>query len=434
MSLHRDEYAVYLPAVNDSYATETIKALDPSRPFPDGLTLHDLVFWEPNQLWHYPYLLHSVGLYRVGALPDNAVSQRDRASSTLVGDSGGYQIGKGKVKGLKSLRDGPMEASSAVLAWQQEFAAREWVVDWLETYTDYAMTIDMPLWATAPAGESSPFHNCSPQQLMDMTVKNLRFIEKAARGRTKWLNVVQGDQTATQIEPWWQAVKWFRHGGWAMAGSAGAKGGLANMLRALLMMRDDGAFEPGQDWVHVLGVSTPKWAALLSEVQRALRRLNPSLRVSFDSSSPFQEGGRYETLVQTPAFTVDPKTWSMWPEPSPQSRLHVATSPAVPFPYQQSPIGARLQLHHLSVRGGIWDHRQYDSISNMLITNHNVWVYLDAMKQANDLAAARDSARVPKLYLDGLDFIADVFGRDTWAAHLASNASLLDAVAPSEYA
>lgn len=433
MSLHSDDYAVYLPAVNDSYATECTKPLDPARTFPDGLSLRDLVFWEPNDLWYYPYLLHSVGLYSVGALPNNAVTQRHRLSSTLVGDSGGFQIGKGSMKGLKALHAKPMDAGAAVSAWRQESDAREWIVSWLDTHADYAMTIDMPLWAMSKDGARSPFHNCSAQQLIDMTVKNLEFIEKASRWRTKWLNVVQGDASGTQIGPWWNAVKGFRRGGWAMAGSAGARGGLGNLLRALLMMRDDGAFEVGQDWVHVLGVSTTTMAVLLSAVQRALRRLNPSLRVSFDSSSPFQIGGRYEGVALTPALNSDEKSWSIRYERAPQSRRHVDQSLAIPFPYDQSPIGRRLQLHHMSVRGGKWDHRNFDSISNTLLTNHNVWVYLDAMKQANELAVARDTARVPARYLDCLAFIADVFLRDDWVKAISDAQPLLDAVAPSGY-
>jgi hypothetical protein len=431
--LYADDHAIYLPAVNDSYATECAKELDPSRPYPAGLSLKDLVFWEPNGLWHYPYLLHSAGLYSVGALPDNAVTQRERSTSVLVGDSGGFQIGKGSMTGLSALRAGPMNANAAVAAWREEWKAREWIRGWLDTYADYAMTIDMPLWATSPDGASSPFHNCSAQQLIDMTVENLHFIDRFASGRAKWLNVVQGDATAAQIGSWWQAVKWFRRGGWALAGSAGAKGGLVNMLNTLLMMRDDGAFEPGQDWVHVLGVSTPKWAIVLSAVQRALRVDNETLRVSFDSSSPFQTAGRYEDVALSPDFTSDPRSWNMGTAKAPQSRLHVTSSPPMPFAYPQSPIGARLMLHHLSVRGGMWVKRQYDSVSNMLLTNHNVWVYLDAMKRANDLAAARDKLHVPPLYLSCIDLIEEAFTRDDWPEFVKRNARHLDAMAASEY-
>jgi hypothetical protein len=425
--------AIYLPAVNEGYAAIANKPLPTDRPFPAGLTLADLVFWEPNALWYYPYLLHSIGLYSAGTLPDNAVTQRNRSNNTLVGDSGGFQIGKGTMQGLKALQPKPMPATAAVQAWREEFDARQWIVGWLDLHANYAMTIDMPLWATTPDGKNSPFHCCSEQQLINMTVDNLKFISTRATGRAKWLNVVQGGLDQSQTQRWWEAVKWFRKGGWAMAGSAGAKGGIANMLRAMLMMRDDNAFESGQDWIHVLGISTPKWAVLLSAVQRALQVINPKLRISFDSSSPFQTGGRYEDVALTPAFTFNASTWGISTQTAPQSRLHADASSAAHFPHDQSPLGSRMLLNHLSVKGDIWDHRNFDTISNMLLVNHNVWVYLNAFSTANALASARDKDRVPAMYLECLDFIADVFQRSTWSTQIDKERKLLDAVAPTGY-
>ncbi len=432
-NLYSDDYAIYLPAVNDSYADECRKALAPGRPYPSGLTLWDLVFWQPNGLWHYPYLLHSVGLYPIGALPDNAVTQRDRSVCTLVGDSGGFQIGKGSMKGLRALRVGPMPAMEAEQAWNMEYAAREHIVGWLDTYADYAMTIDMPLWAMSSDGKDSPFHNCTARQLIDMTVQNLHFIDQVSTGRARWLNVVQGDAEGLHVKAWWDAVKWFRRGGWALAGSAGAKGGLVNMLRTLLSMRDEGAFDAGQDWVHVLGVSTPKWVVLLSAIQRALRRTNAALRFSYDSSSPFQAAARYEDVAVSPEYTNDIRSWKIGVDSAPQSRLHVDPSKPRPFPYSQSPIGARLNLHHLSVRDGKWDPRQFDSVSLALLTNHNVWVYLDAMMRANELVAARDQAHVPPLLLRCTDLVDAAFADADWPDFLQRNAPDLDAVAPNEY-
>jgi hypothetical protein len=425
--------AIYLPAVNEGYAAIANKPLPTQRPFPADLTLHDLIFWEPNALWYYPYLLHSIGLYSSGALPDNAVTQRNRANSTLVGDSGGFQIGKGTMQGLKALQPRPMPALAAVQAWREEFEARQWIAGWLDLHANYAMTIDMPLWATTPDGKNSPFHNCSEQQLIGMTVENLKFINSRATGQAKWLNVVQGGLDQSQTQRWWDAVKWFRKGGWAMAGSVGAKGGIANMLSAMLMMRDENAFDAGQDWIHVLGVSTPKWAVLLSAIQRALQAINPKLRISFDSSSPFQTGGRYEDVALTPNYTSNASTWSIGTLSAPQSRLHADSSTAPPFPHSQSPLGKRLLLNHLSVKGGVWDQRNFDTISNMLLVNHNVWVYLDAFGTANKVVAARDLDRIPAMYLECIDFIADVFQRGAWAQQISKERKLLDAVAPTGY-
>jgi hypothetical protein len=433
MSLTKDEYAVYLPAVNDIYASEVAKQLDPARPFPVGLSLKDLIFWEPNELWHYPYLLHSIGLYKVGALPNNAVTQRHHQNNTLLGDSGGFQIGKGRLNGLKALGRKPMPASEAVRAWQQAEDARDWILGWLDTYSDYAMTIDMPLWAASPTGANSPFHHCSVKQLIDMTVENLRFIDRNTMGRTKWLNVVQGSQTEGDIEQWWNAVKWFRRGGWAMAGRAGIRGGLFHMLSTLLMMRDDGAFAPGQDWIHVLGVSTTKWAVLLTAIQKALRRTNPALKISFDSSSPFQTGGRYEDAALTPLFTNKESTWGISNARAPQSGLHVNQSSVLAFPNSNSPLAKLLKLDQLSVRGGVWDQRSFDSISNTLLVNHNVWVYLDAFKQANDYAEAGNVDCVPKAYLDCIALIGDLFSGSNWKSTIARHRALLDQVAPNGY-
>lgn len=431
--LYNPHHAIYLPAVNDSYADDCCKQLDPNRPFPGGVSLRDLVFWQPNALWHYPYLLHSVGLYPIGALPDNAVTQRDRTSCTLVGDSGGFQIGKGSMKGLKAVRAGPMAAVAAEQAWHMESAAREYIVGWLDTYSDYAMTIDMPLWAMSGDGKDSPFHNCTAEQLIDLTVQNLRFIDQAASGRAKWLNVVQGDAQGAYSRAWWDAVKWFRRGGWALAGSAGAKGGLVNVLRTLLTMRDDGAFEAGQDWVHVLGVSTPKWAVLLSAVQRALQRTNAALRISYDSSSPFQTAARYEEVAVAPNYTTDLRSWTIGVESAPQSRLHVDPSLPRLVSFAHSPIGAKLYLHHLSVRDGKWEPRQFDSVTLALLTNHNVWVYLDAMARANELVAARDQSLVPALLLRGADLIDEAFESPNWPEFLRRNSHHMDALAPNEY-
>jgi hypothetical protein len=351
----------------------------------------------------------------------------------LFGDSAGYQIGKGTLKGLQHLKQGAMNAQNAVAAWRNETEARRWIVSWLDTHANYAMTIDMPLWVTGSDGEKSPFHNCSTAQLIAMTVDNLKFVEYYMTGNAKWLNVVQGGQDTTQIPVWWDSVKWFQHGGWAMAGSAGARGGLANLLSTLLMMRDDSAFDAGQDWVHVLGVSTPTWAILLTGIQRALKRINSELTVSFDSSSPFQHGGKFEQIAIKPMFTSDKKTWSFGLESAPQSRRHADPTKCIPFTHAQSPLGKRLYLHHLSVRGGIMDHRNFDSISNALLVNHNIWVYLDAFMHANELALNSDVDRVPSQNLKCLDFIADVFKRDSWFTAIQSNKKLLDSVAPSGY-
>jgi hypothetical protein len=430
MSLLNTDYAVYLPAVNDSFAAEVLKPLPPNRPFPAGLTLADLIFWERgNRLWHYSHLLHSVGLHTVGSQPDNAVTRAGRTDCVLLGDSGGYQIGTGKLKGYRELQAG-MSAAAAEATWAGAYSVRRWILDWLELHTDYAMTIDMPLWATLPKGAASPFHECSIAALTAMSAGNLRFIDTHRQGRTRWLNVIQGlDEPSTLA--WWKAVKWFDCSGYALAGAAGVKGGIGNVLKILLTMRDDGALAEGHNWIHVLGVSTPKWAILLSAIQRALRRhVNPSLQISYDSATPFQAGGIREEVALLPEYTSRPRDWAIRFETVPQSaRLAGSTEP---FPYS-SPIGDRLTMGDLNVRGGDWDQRSFDTISNVLLCNHNCWVLLRAFELANQLAFESDGSQVPAQWRDCLAFIGDLFEADDWAGQLTKKTNFLHAMAPNEF-
>jgi hypothetical protein len=427
------KHAVYLPAVQSNYAEVLSKPLPDNRPFPGSMTLTDLAFWQPNGLWHYPFLLHSLGLYKVGALPDNAVTQRTPGKSILVGDSGGYQLGKGSLSGLSAVKDKPMKADEAESAWTQEQDARRWIAGWLETYTDYAMTLDMPLWVTSKSGEGSPFQNCTSEQLTRMTVNNLKCIERYRQGRTKWLNVVQGGANPADIALWWDAVKWFRYGGWALAGSAGARGGLYLMLRTLLQMRDEKAFDAGQDWVHILGASTPMWSIMFTAIQTALRVDNANLQVSFDTSSPFLIGWRFESIAVSPSLDSDPNSWAISTVLAPQSGLDLGSSSAVPAPFAMSPIGKRLHLGHLSVRGGDFQERQYDSISTALIAHHNVWVHVDAFERANNAVSRQDTSMVPEIYSDAIGAVADVFQRENWRDALDAFKKVLDKVAPNTY-
>ena len=87
--------------------------------------------------------------------------------------------------------------------------------------------------------------------------------------------------------------------------------------------------------------------------------------------------------------------------------------------------------NHLSVQSGTWEKRQFDGLSNALLVNHNVWVYLDAFKQANDIAINRNVNRIPSLYLECIDLIKHLFSmKGDWTIELQSCKTLLNKVAP----
>jgi hypothetical protein len=317
-----------------------------------------------------------------------------------------------------------MTGQEAEDAWHDADHVRSWIITWLETYCQYSMTLDMPLWATLTENEQSPFHSCSQDQLIAMTVGNLHYIERHRQGRTKWLNVIQGFDEGS-IKTWFDAVKWFKFGGWALAGNAGARGGLSSVLRTIFMMRDQDAFSPGQDWIHVLGVSTIGWSLVLSAIQRALRKTNPNLTISFDSASPFQQAGRNEEACVMPQLDRQFHNWKIRTERSPQGLVYVGSTE--PFPHQ-SAIADHITLGDLNVYEDIYEKRRYDPISIALLTNHNIYVYLKAFDEANKLAFSPSTVDdIPSLYRRCIEIIGEAFDRPDWYGYLEDERSTLNA-------
>lgn len=90
-------------------------------------------------------------------------------------------------------------------------------------------------------------------------------------------------------------------------------------------MRDDDAFAVGQDWLHVLGTSRIQWAIMLTAVQKCLKKSNPNLKISFDSSSPFQKSGLIEEACYLPDLQDDIDSWKVRSVKSPQGYTYVGS-------------------------------------------------------------------------------------------------------------
>ena len=67
-----------------------------------------------------------------------------------------------------------------------------------------------------------------------------------------------------------------------------------------------------------------------------------------------------------------------------------------------------LTLNLLHIHGGEFQRNAYDTISNHLLTNHNVWVYVRSFLEANELAFMHSSEAdkaVPQPLIDCIAFI-----------------------------
>ena len=185
----------------------------------------------------------------------------------------------------------------------------------------------------------------------------------------------------------------------------------------ILRMRDEGAFEDGQDWMHVLGVSQPTWAVILTAIQYALRAdCNPKLRISYDSASPFQTVGKARKLIRYPKLTKDLSTWVMTAQPNPFSSTYADGGKSFHFPFS-SPIGDRLLLEHLNVRSGEFQNKPNDAVTDLLLMNHTLYVYVRAFLEANEMVFMRPSEAsqyVPQPLLDAVEVIHDLVLGGTW--------------------
>lgn len=424
-----ENFAVYLPAIQYPFAS-TVKdnSQIKNREFPTSIKLTDLDFLNPkSKLWHYKYALYSAGQFSDARPKACAVTNRDRDNTVVLGDSGGFQIGQGTLKGTEKFK---RATSSAQLCdmWRDSGEVRKRIVLWLDAHSDFAMTIDMPLWARLPQFKHTPFHKCTVHELINLSLDNLKYIKANTNGNTKWLNVLQGTEEKDS-KLWWDAVKKYRMGGWALAGGVGWRGGLQNVLYYTLLMRDDNAFARGQDWLHVLGVSQPTWAVLFTALQRAIRKhcKNPKLRVSYDSASPFQAGGARQQVMRYPKLTKDFKTWVMSAHEAPINKLYAKNGKYFHFPYA-SPLGDLLTLNHLNVRDGEFQRGAFDNVSNTMLINHNVWVYVRSFLEANELAfmhVSEADKAVPQKLLDTCAFIEDIFSHTNWQAKLKKEEKLL---------
>lgn len=379
-------YAVYLPSLQSQYAgfatktnAETTRG---AKRIPKGFKTEWLNFLDTNsKLWHCGYTLYSCGQFDSKQIRNrDIVAERNVEDCVVVGDSGGFQLGTGAITSkaeYEHLERHKQDAVAQYDLWQQ-CGFRERTLRWLDRYTDYAMTLDMVLWAAEEYGsanaKNSQLRKLSVQQLIDLSVENLRyFSDNRGRGSrsTKFLNVLQDIGNGTG-EAWYQAVKDFEFEGYALGSETG---GLTNSLWWLRRLLDDGKLDKSE-WVHVLMKSPPVNSVVYSAAQRVLRRVlgRTDFTISMDSSSPHQIAGKQRRLVVPPQFSSDSKTWKVKSWAMPQDIRIARGEKLLAFPFA-SPLSKYLTINDLMAHD--IDDSDYftDTWSEQLLVNHNIYTY-----------------------------------------------------------
>ena len=394
--------AIFLPAISaffsDYVAKQRKSEFIPKDRIPRGFDqgIEGMNFLNPEQgYFYYKYGLFSAGHAQLDLEKtmdqDAMIQQRDRSKTLILGDSGGYQIGKGVLK-FDWLN---FEGAAAN-------KTRDDILNWLELTADWSMLLDVPTWAcdhihSEKTGLKS-FEDC-----LEKTRFNNEYFLNNRVGATKFLNVLQGSNWEN-AETWYQGVKEYSDPskwgdkaceGWAMGGANMCK--MPITLRRLITMRFDGMLD-GKDWMHFLGTAQLDWSCYLTSIQRQVRKhVNENFTISFDCASPFIATAH--GLVYTNALHTN-KRFSVIMDKAPDNKM-LAGRHDIPFPFE-SEIGRRLSIadicHYapgMLNKIGKEGKTSWDSYGYALMMAHNVYCHIVAVQRANNLADIETKTHQP---------------------------------------
>ena len=468
LTVKQSDYAVFLPALSGFYGTYIGKQRGgqyvPQSRMPTNIQDMEMLNWLNAQkgLFTYKWSLYSAGHANLDLTKqdwnEDMIRNRDRANTFILGDSGGFQIGKGVWEG--EWRDPTGPEVTAMIAecvargiehvpalkpdgtpkhdkngntkyvkidhvkeYQNKLNAaqkkREAVLAWMDGLMNYGMVLDIPAWVErSPAGRAATGIE-SYQQAVEATKYNNEYFIKHRNGNCKFLNVLQGENHA-QADDWYAQMKDFcdpniygdkAFNGWAMGGQNMCDVDL--VLRRLVALKFDGLLKEGQhDWMHFLGTSKLEWALLLTDIQRAVRKyVNPNFTISFDCASPFLATANGQVYHQIDiedrrkwcyrmSAIVDDKKYAK----DTRKFSNAVLQDKLIHHFDDSPVSDNLQIKDICIYApgdlnkiGKEGKTSWDSFSYALLMGHNVWLHLESVQRAN---REYDAGKCPDMLVD----------------------------------
>jgi len=404
LTASQKDYAIFLPALSGFFATfvgkqrreEYVERSRIPANFPNDV--ESLNWLAPKQsMFNYHWSLYSAGHAELDVNKDapkeDMVRNRDRNNSWLLGDSGGFQIGKG-------VWEGDWKDPNCPKAQKK----REQVLAWMDAYMDYGMILDIPAWVSrSPAGQKATGIN-NYQDAVNATRINNDYFMKNRNGNCKFLNVLQGENHA-DAEDWYQQMKDFcdpkkytnHFNGWSMGGQNMCDVHL--VLKRLISLRYDGLLEKGvHDFMHFLGTSKLEWATLLTDLQRAVRKHhNENFTMTFDCASPFLATANGQIYCELETKDRTKWVYRMVPSIDDKGLAQDTTQFGQAFvregkhsSFLDSPVTKELTAKDICIYApgdlnkiGKEGKTSWDSFSYAIQMGHNVWSHINAVQEAN---------------------------------------------------
>ena len=446
LTAEQKDYAVFLPAVSGFYATfigkqQSSEYVETNR-IPSNFThgVESLNFLNPNEgQFQYKWCLYSAGHADLDISKDSPKEdmfrKRDRSTSWALGDSGGFQIGKG-------VWEGDWKDINCPKAKKK----REQVLAWMDAYMDYGMILDIPAWvARSPKGQQATGITTYEEACQATNINNDYFMKNRI-GSCKFLNVLQGENH-TEADDWYERMKKYcdpkqypdtHFNGWSMGGQNMCD--IHLVLKRLVALRFDGLLEKGtHDFMHFLGTSKLEWATLLTDIQRAVRKYhNPNFTVTFDCASPFLATANGQVYCQIETEDRSKWVYRMVPSIDDKKLATDSTSFSKAFvregkhnSFLDSPITKGLLAKDVCVYApgdlnkiGKEGKTSWDSFSYAILMGHNVWMHINSVQEAN---RQYDNGKIPNMLVNET-FDRIMFKDIVEAIFSTSDRSIADAI------
>jgi len=440
---HDPEWALFLPAVSSFYISGLGKQREGENYFDQARIpasfngdVEKLNFLNSKEgLYYYKWGLYSAGHANLDTnkIDHNESIIRKREKGTFIlGDSGGFQILKGQWPADWKDPNCP-----------RAMVKRKAVLNWMDTYMDYGMCLDIPSQSETTFHIKDKNGNSvhgiqNVQDAIDATHINNEYFIKNRSGECKFLNVLQG-RTHTDSDKWYDEMKKYcdpniypdnHFNGWAFGGQT--KIDVHLMLRRMVDIIYDGLLQEGKhDLIHCLGVSILEYAVLFSDIQKAIRKNhNPKLQITFDCASPFFSAAK--GLAYFNNSIEHEKKWSYSMEKTAENKDYATDNrkfstgvlaDGIHKVFTDSPVTDKLLMRDLCYRGqgfigqhGKETKTSWDTLSYTLLQSHNVYQHMIAVQEANRKYETGVIPAMLKHDLSGLTFkqvVNEVFAQKT---------------------
>jgi hypothetical protein len=425
---HNNNWALFLPAVSSFYISGLGKQrkgeqyFDPARiPAQFNGDVEKLNFLNSKEgLYYYKWGLYSAGHANLDTTvndPSESIIREREDGTFMLGDSGGFQI-------LKAQWPADWKDPNCPRA----MVKRKAVLNWMDTYMDYGMCLDIPSQSLSTFHIKDPktgksAHGISTiEEAITATHINNEYFIKNRNGNCKFLNVLQG-RNHKQSDDWYEEMKKYcdpniypdnHFNGWAFGGQN--KIDVHLMLRRLVNIIHDGLLVEGKhDLVHCLGVSILEYAVLFTDIQKAIRKYhNPNLQITFDCASPFFSAAK--GLAYFNNSIEHNKKWSYSMEKTAEKKSYAndnrkysdgVLADGIHKIFTDSPVTNLMTMKDLCYRGqgfigqhGKETKTSWDTLSYTLLQSHNVYQHMTAVQEAN---RRYETGIMPKMVMNQFD-------------------------------